>query len=247
MRLDKMLAHMGYGTRKQVRQLIRSKKVKVDDEVVTKHGFHVNVNDQEVTVSGNRVNYIEYVYLMLHKPADYVSATYDQFELTVIDLVPLEYRHFSLAPVGRLDKDTEGLILLTNDGQLNHRLTSPRSHIWKTYEALVSDVVMDEHIAQFKDGVILDDGYKTKEAHLQVISCKDGQSKIELSITEGKFHQVKRMFQAIGMEVLYLKRTKIGNLKLDKALDVGEIRPLNEKEMRWIDHIKEGEGNGSIN
>lgn len=241
MRLDKLLAHTGYGTRKQVRQLIRSKQVRVDGEVVTKHGFHVDLEENNVTVLGEEVHYVKYVYLMLNKPEDYITATYDDFELTVIDLVPLQYSHFSLAPVGRLDKDTEGFVLLTNDGKLNHLLTSPKSNIWKTYEATISGEVTERHVEQFKNGVTLDDGYKTKEAHLDRIETVDGQSRIRLSITEGKFHQVKRMFQAIGMEVLYLKRTHIGQLALDERLELGEIRHLNNEEMQWIDFIKEGE------
>lgn len=241
MRLDKLLAHTGYGTRKQVRQLIRSKKVKVDDIVVTKHGFHVDPDQNIITVLGDEVRYVEHVYLMLNKPQDYVTATYDEYDLTVIDLVPLEYNHFSLSPVGRLDKDTEGFVLLTNDGKLNHLLTSPKNDIWKTYEATVTGEVTEQHINQFKHGVTLDDGYETKAAELEIIERGPAESKIRLSITEGKFHQVKRMFRAIGMEVVYLKRTHIGQFILDEELELGEIRHLNDEEMQWIDYIKEGE------
>lgn len=241
MRLDKLLAHTGYGTRKQVRQLIKSKKVKVDGEVTTKHGALIDPSAQTVTVMGDEVRYVKYVYLMVNKPADYVSATYDEYDLTVIDLVPLEYNHFSLSPVGRLDKDTEGFVLLTNDGKLNHLLTSPKYDIWKTYEAVVSGEVTDTHVKQFNDGVILDDGYKTKSARLKIIHHSSAQSTVRLSITEGKFHQVKRMFRSVGMEVIYLKRTHIGKLMLDTTLDLGEVRHLNEHEMQWIDQIKTGE------
>lgn len=241
MRIDKLLAHSGYGTRKEVRQLIKSKRVKVDGHTITKQGFYVNPDLNEVTVLGEKVQYVKFVYLMLNKPSDYITATFDHEDLTVIDLVPLEYRHFDLSPVGRLDKDTEGFVLLTNDGKLNHLLTSPKSNVWKTYVANVSGDVTNHHVEQFKNGVVLDDGYETKEALLEIIHNSTDESTIQLSITEGKFHQVKRMVQSIGMEVLYLKRTHIGNIKLDDQLELGEIRHLNEMEMQWILNIKEGE------
>lgn len=241
MRIDKLLAHSGYGTRKEVRKLLRAKQVKVDGKTITKQGFHVDPESSVITVLGDEVHYQKYVYLMLNKPKDYITATYDPYDLTVIDLVPLEYSHFQLSPVGRLDKDTEGLILLTNDGKLNHILTSPKSNIWKTYEATVSGSVTIKHVEQFRRGVILDDGYKTEEAMLEIIDLIEGESTIRLSITEGKFHQVKRMFRAIDMEVTYLKRTQIGNISLDEQLSLGEVRHLNKKEMQWIHNIKEGE------
>jgi len=232
---------MGFGTRKEVRQLIKGKQVKVNDNIITKQGLHVDPEKDEIIVSGEQVEYVEFVYLLLNKPANYITATYDHHDLTVIDLVPFEYSHYDLAPVGRLDKDTEGLVLLTNDGQVNHLITSPKNDIRKTYEADVSGEVMIAHIEEFQQGITLDDGYKTKAAQLEIITSSPTTSRIRLSITEGKFHQVKRMFRAIGMEVLYLKRTHIGELRLDSALDVGEIRQVNEDEMQWIDNIKEGE------
>lgn len=241
MRIDKLLAHSGYGTRKEVRKLLKGKQVTVDGKTITKQGFHVDPELNVITVQGDEVHYQKYVYLMLNKPMDYITATYDAHDLTVIDLVPLEYRHYELSPVGRLDKDTEGLILLTNDGKLNHLLTAPKSNIWKTYEAIVSGIVTAEHVDQFKRGVVIDDGYQTKDANLEVIDKMANESTIRLSITEGKFHQVKRMFRAIGMEVMYLRRTHIGELALDEHLSLGEIRHLNEAEMQWIHNIKEGE------
>src|SRR5690625_1428552 len=211
-RIDKLLAHTGYSTRKQVRQLIKHKDVAVNGEIITSHGLHVHPENDKITVSGEAVHYTKYIYLMLHKPKKYITATYDQHELTVIDLVPAQYAHVDLSPVGRLDKDTEGLILLTNDGKLNHILTSPKNNIWKTYKAIVAGIVNDEHIEKFKLGVALDDGYKTKSAKLNVIHRDLNKSTISLAITEGKFHKVKRMFSAINMEVLYLKRNKIGEI-----------------------------------
>lgn len=241
MRIDKLLAHSGYGTRKQVRQFIKKGFVKVDDEIVTNHGFHVDPKESTVTVKGEIVHYEKFVYLMLNKPAGYISATYDREHLTVLDLVPSKYQHYNLAPVGRLDIDTEGFILLTNDGKLNHFITSPKQSIWKTYEAVISGTITNEDIDLFKRGIILDDGYKTQPAKLNVLQSEESSSLLRISITEGKFHQVKRMFRAIDREVIYLKRTKIGELKLDERLELGKVRPLNKKEMEWIDRIKEGE------
>jgi 16S rRNA pseudouridine516 synthase len=240
-RIDKLLAHAGFGTRKQVRQLIKQKHVKINGEVVKNHGIHVDPNLDFVTVFDEKVIYSEFIYLMLNKPNNYITATFDNEHLTVLDLVPEEFLHFDLSPVGRLDKDTEGLLLLTNDGKINHILTSPKNNIWKTYEAIVDGHVTDKHVRQFNEGVTLDDGYKTKPASLTIISHSENESKIQLSITEGKFHQVKRMFQAIGMEVVYLKRTKIGEILLDEQLALGEVRPLLSEETDWIQSLKEGE------
>lgn len=241
MRIDKLLAHAGFGTRKQVKQLIKDKCVKVNGNIITNHGTHVDPQTDFITVYDEQVNYAKYIYLMLNKPKNYITATSDRDHLTVLDLVPDEYLHYPLSPVGRLDIDTEGLVLLTNDGKANHILTSPKSNIWKTYEAIVSGVVNDTHIEQFKAGVTLDNGYKTKSADLTIINNKGTNSHVKLAITEGKFHQVKRMFQAIGMEVLYLKRTKIGEIELDDRLALGELRLLTKEEIEWIESLKEGE------
>src|SRR5699024_9322180 len=176
--------------------------------------------------------------LLLHKPKGYVSATVDNRDKTVIDLVPNQYEHYDLAPVGRLDIDTEGLMLLTNDGMLNHILTSPKNAIYKTYYAEVDGRVTEEHINQFKAGIVLDDGYQTKSAELQIVKT-DSVSEIKLSICEGKFHQVKRMFQEIDMEVVYLKRLTIGKLSLDEELLLGSIRSLNKDELAYVTSLKE--------
>lgn len=233
MRLDKLLAHTGYGTRKDVRDLLKKNRVQVDGKQVKKGNIHIDTENQHVTVDDEVVYYEQYIYLMLHKPQDYVSATVDDRDKTVIDLVPAKYKHYHLAPVGRLDKDTEGLVLLTNDGMFNHIVTSPKNNIDKTYYAKITGEVLDKHIAEFNQGVILDDGYETKPADLKIISSGE-QSEITLSISEGKFHQVKRMFRAIGMEVTYLKRLRIGNIILDDQLNIGDIRKLNENEMKYV-------------
>ena len=238
MRLDKLLAHTGHGTRKDVKELLKKKQVKVDGVIAKKGNAHINPDVQTVQVGQEIIQYEKYVYLLLHKPPNYVSATRDDRDKTVIDLVPSEYQHYDLAPVGRLDKDTEGLVFLTNDGLLNHRLTSPKHEVFKTYYAKIRGRVEPKHITIFQEGVILDDGYKTKRANLEIIKSDD-ISEITISISEGKFHQVKRMFRAINMEVTYLKRLSIGELKLDSSLSLGKTRRLNEEEMNYIMALKE--------
>lgn len=245
MRIDKLLAHTGYGSRKDVRKLLKDKAVTVDGEIIRKPNVHVDPETEEIYVQGEKVTYQKYIYVMLNKPQGYLSATFDRHTPTVIDLMPEEYQHFSLAPVGRLDKDTEGFVLLTNDGAVNHLITSPKNNVMKTYFAKVDGKVTEAHRDLFHQGVELDDGYVTKPALLNIIKSGD-LSEIELSITEGKFHQVKRMFQAIGTEVVYLKRLSIGELTLDDELELGETRVLNEKEMAFIATVK-GEKDGTIN
>lgn len=237
MRLDKLLAHMGFGSRKDVKQLLKKKVVLVDDKVVTKGDSHVDPDAQSVQVHGETIQYQSAIYLMLHKPGGYITATKDDRHQTVFDLIDPMYLHAGdLAAVGRLDKDTEGLLLLTNDGQLNHRLTSPKHEVWKTYYAYVDGHVTETHIEAFQQGVVLDDGYRTKPAFLKI--RKSGEvSEIELAITEGKFHQVKRMFEAIGMKVTYLKRLAVADLTLDPGLKPGESRELSEAEMTYLKNL----------
>lgn len=237
MRLDKLLAHAGYGSRKDVKELLKKKRVEIANKVVVKGNVHVNPQEQIVTVDGEAIYYERYLYMMVHKPQNFISATVDDRDKTVIDLVPEKYQHYDLAPVGRLDKDTEGLILLTNDGMLNHIITSPKTEIYKTYYAKIDGVVEDDHIKKFLDGVVLDDGYKTIKAYLDIVTSGP-TSEIELSICEGKFHQVKRMFRAIDMEVIYLKRIRIGDIYLDKDLPIGKTRLLNQIELAYIESLK---------
>lgn len=230
MRLDKLLANMGFGSRKEVKQLLKQKAVSVDGEIVKDASMHVDPNKQDVSVYGETVQYTQYIYIMMNKPPGVISATEDLFDQTVIDLLDPLAQHFSPFPVGRLDKDTEGLLLITNDGQLSHNLLSPKKHVPKTYYAIIDGVVTEEDRAAFLEGVELDDGYVTKPGELKIL--KSGpQSEIELTIQEGKFHQVKRMFEARNKKVTYLKRLSMGSLKLDESLSLGEYRELTEKEL----------------
>ncbi|MBR5614112.1 MAG: rRNA pseudouridine synthase [Clostridia bacterium] len=233
MRLDRFLAETGFGTRTEVKKLIKLGKVLVNGETAKKAELHIDPQTADVKVDGNAAVYRKFIYLMLNKPCGYVSATWDKKLPTVIDLLPEQYRHFEPFPVGRLDIDTEGLLLLTNDGELSHRLLSPKHHVPKTYIAEVERCVTNSDIAAFKQGVTLDDGYKTLSAELKGISDK-APFWAEITISEGKFHQVKRMFEAVGSRVLYLKRVKMKNLVLDENLDLGEIRELTEQEISHL-------------
>ena len=233
MRIDKMLSNLGFGSRKEVKKLLKDGAVQVNQKVVKDSGHHVDGEKDTVTVHGEEVQYREFIYLMMNKPPGVISATEDNRDQTVIDLLELEDSVLEPFPVGRLDKDTEGLLLITNDGQLAHKLLSPKKHVPKTYFAVIDGEVTEEDVHAFKKGVVLDDGYETKPGDLNIL--KSGiRSDIELTITEGKFHQVKRMFQAVGKRVVYLQRLSMGPLSLDESLELGEYRELTEEELEAL-------------
>lgn len=230
MRLDKLLANMGYGSRKEVKQLLKDKAVRVDGVIVKDSALKVDPDKQVVEVYGERVEYVEFIYLMMNKPPGVISATEDKYDQTVIDLLDPLAQHFEPFPVGRLDKDTEGLLLITNDGQLAHNLLSPKKHVPKTYYADIEGVVTEKDVEAMRAGVTLDDGYETKPGELVILESGP-MSKIELTIQEGKFHQVKRMFEAVGKKVVYLKRLSMGSLQLDEELELGDYRELTAEEL----------------
>ena len=230
MRLDKLLSNMGYGSRKETKILLKSKAVEVNGSIAKDVSLHVNPETDEILVLGEKVVYTEFIYLMMNKPPGVISATEDKYDQTVIDLLEPKDQHFQPFPVGRLDKDTEGLLVITNDGQLTHQLLSPKKHVPKVYYAVIEGRVTEEDSERFKEGVTLDDGYLTKPGFLRIIRSEE-TSEIELTITEGKFHQVKRMFEAVGKRVTYLQRIKMGGLALDANLKLGEYRFLKEEEL----------------
>lgn len=234
-RLDKYLADMGCGTRQEVKKLIRSGQVSVDGAVVKKPETKVEQTLQEVCLNGEKVGYESFEYYMLNKPAGVISATEDRSCQTVVDLIK-EKKRKDLFPVGRLDKDTEGLLLITNDGELAHRLLSPKKHVDKCYFARVSGKVTEDDVRSFENGVnigSLEQPEITMPGKLEIITS-DEISQIRLTIQEGKFHQVKRMFQAVGKEVIYLKRLRMGTLVLDENLSIGEYRPLTKEELEKL-------------
>ncbi len=228
MRLDKYLADMNAGTRSELKKDIRKGMVRVGDSVVKDPGRNVDPKTGEVYYRGRRVRYETYVYYMLHKPAGVVSATEDRRMKTVIDLLPQDRRR-DLFPVGRLDRDTEGLLLITNDGELAHRLLSPKNHVDKKYSARVRGAVTDADIEAFAAGIELSD-FTCMPAELVVTHSGD-ISEVFVTIREGKFHQIRRMFEAVGKEVVYLKRLSMGSLVLDEELPPGASRRLTEDEL----------------
>ncbi|EMQ3805789.1 rRNA pseudouridine synthase [Listeria monocytogenes] len=227
MRLDKLLSHTGFGSRKEVKPLLKSGAVVVNGTIQKDSKTQVNPDKDQITVHGTPVVYQEFVYFMLHKPQNVVSATEDNVSETVIDLLAQEDTLTDPFPVGRLDKDTEGLLIITNDGTLAHNLLSPKKHIDKTYYAKIDGNVTAADVEAFAAGIELDDGYTCKPASLEIITPNE----INVTIQEGKFHQVKRMFAARGKTVSYLKRISMGNLQLDESLELGEYRPLTEAEL----------------
>lgn len=233
MRLDKYLADMQVGTRSQVKEYIRKGRVSVDGIVVKQPDYKLDETRQTVVFDGTTIGYVSMEYYMLNKPAGVLSATTDKKTETVVDLI--ESARKDLFPVGRLDKDTEGLLLITNDGQLAHDLLSPKNGVDKVYYAKVMGRIGDEHIALFKQGLLIDKDFTAMPAKLEVIHAGDDLSEVFVTVMEGKFHQVKRMFLAVGSEVLYLKRVSMGPLMLDESLGSGEYRHLTKKE---IDELK---------
>lgn len=231
-RLDKYLADMSIGTRTEVKKFIRQGKVTVDGTVVKHPDLKIDANLQCVSCNGIEVEYKTYEYYMLNKPSGVVSATSDAKDKTVLDLIDSKKRK-DLFPVGRLDKDTEGLLLITNDGELAHRLLSPKKHVDKLYFARVEGIVDKEDIKVFEKGIDIGDEEYTKPAKLEILKS-DIISEIKLTIQEGRFHQVKRMFEAVGKKVIYLKRLEMGTLKLDEGLALGEYRSLTQREIEEL-------------
>lgn len=231
-RLDKYLADMGMGTRSELKKMIRSGRVQIDGVPAKKPEEKVNIESQTVTLDGKSVVYQTMEYYMLHKPAGVVSATKDKKEKTVLDLIDGQKRK-DLFPVGRLDKDTEGLLLITNDGDLAHRLLAPGKHVDKVYFAHIDGRVTEEDIQQFAEGLDIGDEDLTLPAKLEILVSAE-ESEILLTIQEGRFHQVKRMFEAVGKKVTYLKRMSMGSLVLDEHLKKGEYRPLTKEELEKL-------------
>lgn len=231
LRLDKYLADMKLGTRSEVKKAIAKGRVTVDAVTVKKPETKIDTQCSEVRMDGHRISYAEYEYYMLNKPAGVVCATEDKRDRTVTELI--DSRRRDLFPAGRLDKDTEGLLLITNDGALVHRLLSPKKHVDKVYYARIAGRVTKEDVDSFAQGLDIGDEKRTLPGQLTVLKS-DEISEIELTIQEGRFHQVKRMFQAVEKEVIYLKRLRMGSLQLDDNLKPGEYRELKKEEMKKL-------------
>ena len=233
-RLDKFLANSGIGTRSEVKNYIKQRRVWLDGTPVLKGETKIDIEKSVVTFDKRVVSYEQYCYIMLNKPKGYICATEDKEEKTVLDLLPKQYEKFNLFPVGRLDKDTVGLLILSNDGKFAHNTLSPKKHIEKKYFGHINGMVTEDYIKAFKNGVIIDGGYKCLPANLEILYSAPNLSKVNITIKEGKYHQIKRMFQAFGKKVVYLKRLSFGEIQLDENLQEGDFRELNEQEMDTI-------------
>ena len=234
-RLDRYLANMGCGTRKEVRKLIASGAVAVNGAAATDHGVRIREEVDAVCVSGEQIEYRPYIYLMMNKPAGVLSATEDAGgAITAVDLVGSQYAHYDLSPAGRLDKDSEGFLILTNDGGYIHRVISPVKHVDKRYYCRLKSEISEEDIAAFADGILLGDGELCKPALLEYGPADEGAPSAFVTIHEGKFHQVKRMFLSRGNQVLYLKRLRIGEAVLDPSLPPGAYREMTAEEKNLV-------------
>ena len=233
MRLDKFLANSGIGTRKEVKIILKKGKIKVNEKIVKDAKMQVDEIKDDVKIEDEKITYKPFVYIMMNKPSGVISATEDGKHKTVIDLLCEKYKNYKVFPVGRLDIDTEGLLLLTNDGVLAHNLLSPKKHVDKKYYVELKEPLTIEKKKILENGIKLEENFVTKKAKVEII-CNNSEKNENLAyitISEGKFHQVKRMFKAVNNEVLYLKRVKMGSLLLDEKLKLGEYRELTEEEL----------------
>ena len=225
MRLDKFLAHVGFGSRSEVKQLVRSKQVEVNGVICYREDSKIKEDTDQIKVKGQLVKYQKHVYFMLNKPQGVISATEDDVHQTVMDLIDDSVH--GLFPVGRLDKDTEGLLLITNDGQLAHQLLSPKKHVPKCYYVEISQSLQQEHIVQLRTGIQIGKDEFCQPAEVEILS----ENSLYLTIVEGKYHQVKRMMLACDNQVTYLKRISMGTLQLDKKLKQGQYRVCTKEEI----------------
>lgn len=232
-RIDKIIASQGQYSRSEVKKLVKDGRVTLDGKVIKSSDVKADPDKNDIAIDGKSIGYKKHLYIMLNKPQGVVSATEDTYHKTVIDLVPKDLRREGLFPAGRLDGDTVGFVLITDDGDFAHRILSPKNHIMKTYHATLQRPVTDEDINAFKNGVELKDGTLCLEAQVNPIDSDKPMA--EIQICEGKYHQVKRMFAALGNKVVFLKRVKMGNLSLDESLREGQCREITSEELKLIE------------
>lgn len=233
-RLDKLLSSQGGFGRKKAQELIKNGLVKVDGIQVRDRGAHIDPDASSVEVDGKPFKLERFVYLMLNKPKGVVSASTDKNVKTVVDLAPEDLKGRNLFPAGRLDMTTTGFVLLTDDGDFAHRILSPKNHIEKTYEARLAESVTEQQLIDVANGIVLKDGTECMPAKLKILEYGDSPL-VEIKICEGKYHQVKRMFAAVGNGVVELKRTRMGALPLDPELPEGQCRKISEEELKLIE------------
>ena len=232
-RLDKLLAHSGYGSRKEVKELIRKGYVSVNEVVIKDDDYKVDEVNDDVIIDGVIVDYQKYVYILMNKPSGVLSATYDPKDEIVLDLI-MDLSTKGLFPIGRLDKDSEGLLLISNDGKLAHELLSPKKHVDKVYYIEYEGMLDLDVEFKFKEGITLEDGYKCLPASIELFD----ENKAYVTLREGKFHQVKRMIKMCNGKVTYLKRIKFGPLTLDDDLEIGDYRFLSKEEIECLKNSK---------
>ena len=232
-RLDKILALQLNISRKDVKELVKKGRIKVNEVIVKDSGFKIDIDEDNLTFDNEIVPLKKHIYIMMNKPKGVVSASDGEKEKTVVDLVPQSLYRKGLFPAGRLDKDTTGFVLLTDDGDFAHKILSPKNHIYKTYIAELKSPLSDENIEKLQNGITLLDGTHLKESKVRVLNNYE-KPMAEIVICEGKYHQVKRMFAAIGNKVVNLKRIKMGNLELDLSLKLGECREITPLELEKI-------------
>ena len=241
MRLDRLLAQEKI-SRKGMKQALLKKEILVDGLPATSLAQNIDTGLQELIFQGRRIQGYEHTYLMLHKPNGVVTASKDKLLTTVMDLLPKHLQSEQLYAIGRLDRDTTGLLLLTDNGPLGFQLLHPQYHVDKTYQVEVNGPLTSDHIQQFRDGIIFLDGTVCKPAQLEILSSSPGVSKATITISEGKFHQVKKMFLSVGVKVTALKRVQFGDFTLDPELAEGHYRPLNQEELEIIKNYLEKSG-----
>ena len=229
MRLDKMLSDCQVASRRELKGILKKGEITVNGEVVKNGAVHISPETDTVCYQGKQVIYEKYIYIMMNKPAGYISATEDKYQKTVLDIIPEDYIGYGLFPAGRLDIDTEGMLILTNDGDTAHKMLSPKKHVEKEYFARVEGFLTKEDIEAFKNGLDLGD-FTSLPSKLEIVSSGE-ISEAKITICEGKFHQVKRMFEKVEKNVVYLKRIRMGSLYFDDSLSLGECRKLTNEEI----------------
>ena len=231
-RLDKVISNQVGYSRKEVKELVKKKRVKVDDVIVNNSDIKVDVSINKIFIDDEELVFKKYVYLMLNKPKGYISATEDRSCPTVLDLIDEEYLHRNLFPAGRLDKDTTGLMIITDDGELAHNILAPKKHVKKTYNVTLDIPVNEKMVKGFAEGINLNDGV-CKTALMEIT----GEYTARVTLTEGRYHQIKRMFGCFGGKVIELERIKMGNLELPTDLMLGECRELTENELKLLQEL----------
>lgn len=230
-RIDRFLCHMGIGSRSEIKKFLKTCRVKLNGKFEKSPNTQVDIDKDEILFDDERVIYKEFTYLMLNKPKDYISATFDPKLPTVLELLEFPYSNMELFPVGRLDIDTTGFLILTNDGKFSYNVTNPKKKVNKKYLVTLRDDISSNQIESLENGIYFEkEDFTTENAKVEEISKRE----IYLTISEGKFHQVKRMLEYVGNEVIELKRVSIGNLSLDEKLELGEYREITNTELEEI-------------